>query len=375
MATIQNDARLFGLDLNGVLDDLKVAWRSMYGWRLFAWLKPEPSVRWLRADGQCVVYRGAGKKVLANAGALKAARFDAIEVPEDVLLRHVVQLPALPAAALQGALALEVQNLSPFPGDDLLWVSAEAEPLAEGGGLRVGRRIAVVLAARGLVRAHIEAIQAAGQGAAAPVAVGPEVWVDMGGGKPVTMPGFGEGRRASFQRRWQRINMVLCALGLLLVAGLLVTPTLQLRLRAMDAVRQYTALQEQVAPLVQQREAYVKAQGLLQALPDSAVQSGASLQIMEIITRALPDDTSLQSFLISAPEGSGKLPKVVLVGQTGNTAALMQQLGNQPGFRDVKAPSAAVKPLGAVKESFNIELMVDLTQAGAPSSASSGAKP
>lgn len=375
MATIQNDARLFGLDLNGVLDDLKVAWRSMCGWRLFAWLKPEPSVRWLKADGQCVVYRGADKKVLANADALKAARFDAIEVPEDMLLRHVVQLPALPAAALQGALALEVQNLSPFPGDDLLWVSAQAEPLAEGGGVRGGRRIAIVLASRGLVRAHIDALQAAGQGAAAPAAVVPEVWVDMGGGKPVAMPGFGEGRRASFQRRWQRINMLLCVLGLLLVSGLLVTPTLQLRLRAMDAVHQYTALQEQVAPLVQQREAYVKAQGLLQALPDSAVQSGASLQIMEIITRVLPDDTSLQSFLISAPEGSGKLPRVVLVGQTGNTAALMQQLGNQPGFRDVKAPSAAVKPLGAVKESFNIELMVDLTQAGAPTSASSGAKP
>eukprot|EP01035_Chromulina_nebulosa_P049595 gene49595-67338_t len=65
-----------------------------------------------------------------------------------------------------------------------------------------------------------------------------------------------------------------------------------------------------------------------------------------MITRALPDDTSLQSFQLAAPEGPGKPPKVLLVGQTGNAAALMQQLGAQPGLKDVKAPSAAVKPLG-----------------------------
>lgn len=385
MATIQNDARLFGLDLNGVLADIQVAWHSMCGWAVIAWLKPEPAVRWRKADGQQVVYRGVGKKTRTTPEALKAARFEAIELPEDLLLRRVVQLPSLPAAALAGALALEVQNLSPFPIDDLLWVSTEAPPPVDGASAAAprvaGRCIAIAIASRAQAQAHIAAVQAVDATAAvsssAPAVALPELWVDMGGGKPVIVPGFGEVRRAGFQRRWSRINMLLCIVASLLAFGLLVTPTLQLRLRAIDAVNQYSALQKQVAPLVQQREAYVKAQGLLQALPDAAVQSGAALQIMEIITRALPDDTSLQSFAISAPDGGGKLPKVVLVGQTGNAAALMQQLGNQPGFRDVKAPSAAVKPLGAVKESFNIELLMDLALAMASPApaATQGAKP
>lgn len=385
MATIQNDARLFGLDLNGVLADIQVAWQSMCGWAVIAWLKPEPAVRWRRTDGRQVVYRGVGKKPRTTPEALKAARFEAIELPEDLLLRRVVQLPSLPAAALAGALALEVQNLSPFPIDDLLWVSAEAPPPVDGASAATprvaGRCIAVAIASRAQAQAHIAAVQAVDATAAvsssAPAVAMPELWVDMGGGKPVIVPGFGEARRAGFQRRWSRINMLLCIVVSLLAFGLLVTPTLQLRLRAIDAVNEYSALQKQVAPLVQQREAYVKAQGLLQALPDAAVQSGAALQIMEIITRALPDDTSLQSFVISAPDGGGKLPKVVLVGQTGNAAALMQQLGNQPGFRDVKAPSAAVKPLGAAKESFNIELLMDLALAMASPTpaATQGAKP
>lgn len=387
MATIQNDARLFGLDLSGVLDDLKIAWRGMLGWHVFAWLRPEPVVRWLRANRQSEVYRGSRRHARVSPAAAKAARFAAVELPDDLLLRHVVQLPPLPGAASDGALVLEVQNLSPFAADELLWVSTDISDRDRGrdGGQaapRQGRRVAVVLASRSMVQAHLAAMQSTETAASNPVS--PEVWVDMGDGQPAVLPGFGEARRLGYQRRWQRVNAVLCVGAVLLLAGMLVTPTLQLRLRALDAVDQYTALQKQVAPLIQQREAYVKAQGLLQALPDSAVPSGAALQILDMITRALPDDTSLQSFQLAAPEGPGKPPKVLLVGQTGNAAALMQQLGAQPGLKDVKAPSAAVKPLGAIKESFSIELLVDLAQAsGLPSAlpspsmppASSGAKP
>lgn len=385
MATIQNDARLFGLDLSGVLGDLKIAWRGMLGWRVLAWLRPEPVVRWLRANRQSEVYRGGRKHPRVSPAAAKAARFAAVEVPEDLLLRHVVQLPPLPSAASEGALLLEVQNLSPFPGEELLWVSSDINGRESDGGqaaLSQRRRIAVVLASRSMVQAHLAAMPSTE--ATASNAVSPEVWVDMGNGRPAVLPGFGETRRLGYQRRWQRVNAVMCVGTVLLLVGVLVTPTLQLRLRALDAVDQYTALQKQVAPLIQQREAYVKAQALLQALPDSAVPSGAALQILDMITRALPDDTSLQSFQLAAPEGPGKPPKVFLVGQTGNAAALMQQLGVQPGFKDVKAPSAAVKPLGAIKESFSIELLVDLAQArgltsASPSpsmpTASSGAKP
>ena len=74
---------------------------------------------------------------------------------------------------------------------------------------------------------------------------------------------------------------------------------------------------------------------------------------MGLLTRALPDDSSLLNLQI---QGS----KIRLTGQTTNTADLMQKLSAYPGLRDVKAPSAATRPLGANKESFTIEL--ELTQ-------------
>ncbi|MNV85927.1 hypothetical protein D3C71_1799140 [compost metagenome] len=37
----------------------------------------------------------------------------------------------------------------------------------------------------------------------------------------------------------------------------------------------------------------------------------------------------------------------------------MQLLSAHPSFRDVRAPSAAMRPPGATKDTFNIELMLD----------------
>lgn len=388
MASIQNDARLFGLDLSDVFDELKVAWREMASWRVFAWLRPQPPVRWLRADGTAVLCRGASQESAPSAAALQAACFDAIEAPEELLLRRTVGMPVLPAVALQGALALEVQNLSPFPLEDLLWVSVAVQ---RGADATVeARSFHVVLTSRALLQAHLNAAAPAGNSAV-------EVWVSMGDKSPVVLPGFGEPHRLRHERRGQSINFALLGVLGVLTAALLITPTAQLRQRALDALSQYEALQKEVAPLVRQREAFVKNEALLQSLHAAAGQAPSSvLQAMEVLTKALPDDTFLQSFQVLSPEGAGKPPKVVLVGQTANAAALMQLLGGQPGVRDVKAPNAAVKPLGATKESFTIELAMDLAApagvaepvrqdaaapapplagASAPAPAASGARP
>ena len=72
----------------------------------------------------------------------------------------------------------------------------------------------------------------------------------------------------------------------------------------------------------------------------------------DLLTQALPDDTSLLNLQLQGL-------KVTMAGQTTNAAALMQHLSAQPGVRDVRAPSAATKPLGVTKESFSIEFMLD----------------
>lgn len=357
MVSIQNNARLFGLDLSSVFDDLKTAWRHMARWRFVAWLRPQPSVRWLRASGVAMVYVGMRQKTDASEASVQAARFEAVEVPEELLLRRMVRMPALPPAALQGALALEVQNLSPFPLEDLLWVSAQAGK--DGQESTAGKNdLEVVLTSRSRLQGYL---QAKGYAETADGVLTAEVWIAMGDRPPAVLPGFGEMRRQGYERRWQRINTALLMALVMLAGALLITPTVQLRFRTLDALAQYEALHKEAAPLIRQREALVKSETLLQSLPAAVGPSASVLQAMELLTNALPDDTFLQSFQIFSPEGVGKLPKVVMVGQATNAAALMQQLGRQPGVREVKAPNAAVKPLGAAKESFTIELFVDLT--------------
>ncbi len=356
MASIQNNARLFGLDLSGVLVDIKAAWRGMASWRIVSWLRPQPPVRWLRASGSAEVYQGGNQKRDASAAAVQAARFEAVEAPEDLLLRRTVRMPVLPPAAMQGALALEAQNLSPFPLEDLLWVGVQTDEVASAGAT-AQCSVELVLTSRVRLQAYL---MNKGYTEATDGEMTAEVWIAMGDSPPAVLSGFGEGRRQRHERQWLRTNGALLTVLVMLAGALLVTPTVQLRLRALEALAQYEALQKNAAPLIKQRESLVKSETLLQSLPAAIGQSASALQVMELLTNALPDDTFLQSFQVFSPESIGKLPKVVIVGQATNAAALMQQLGRQPGVRDVKAPNAAVKPLGAAKESFTIELFIDL---------------
>ena len=163
------------------------------------------------------------------------------------------------------------------------------------------------------------------------------------------------------------------ALTLALAGGLAVTPTLQLRARALEAVQQHTSLQQQVAPQLLQREAMVKSVDLLASLQALAGQPVSTLRVIDLVTRAMPDDASLLTFQLLASDPAAKGPKVIMTGQATNAAALMQQLSNQPGIREVKAPSAAVKPLGAIKESFSIEFVVDF--AALPATAAATGQP
>ena len=325
-------------------------------------LTPHLPVRVLLADGSETMWRqGEPPKHVPPTDSSTDGKdgLTAIEYPEDRLLLRRITLPDMSLAEVAQAAELDAVTASPFRSDDLAW-GHRCTPLPSGQLL-----VDIVLASRKQVQQHLDrsADRLAGRSR-------PETWVEVwalpGGihSKPVVIQGFGENRRARLQdrQRWLLTCLFLLAWGLLL--GIVVTPTAQLRLQAIEAVHAYDRLHQDTSALVLKRESLSRANDQLAAVDEILAERVSALNVMGLLTRALPDDSSLSNLQI---QGS----KIRLTGQTSNSPDLMQKLSANPGVRDVKAPSAMTRSLGTNKESFLIEL--ELTPAAMQVAAASRA--
>lgn len=339
-----NQARFFGLDLGSLWRDLLTAWRGMMEWPVLSWLWPRLSVRlWLPSGGQALS-RGLHTPPIEDNQGAQSARFEAVLLPENLLLRRTLNLPRLQSQELTAALTLEIQTLNPFAPNDVVWAH---ETAPQGSG---ALRVDIVLASRNLIAQHMAAVHPQLTSQA------PEVWVTRANGPGfVMLPGFGEARRQRQSVAWLWASALLASLALALMAAMAVTPSVQLYLRARQANQAMAALQQKAGPVLAQRESLVRATDQLTRLAELVGKPIAPLQTLKLITQALPDDTSLLSLQIQGL-------KVNISGQTANASTLMKQLGGTPGLRDVKAPTPATKPLGAPRESFTIEFTLDPAQ-------------
>lgn len=356
MASIQNDLRLFGLDLRHLGQDLRRAWQGLQQSPLLSWLTPEPTVRLLHSDGRASLWQmGATPSVLSGAATGLAVRFTAVELPQSLFLQREIGLPALADDQVRAAVALEVQSASPFAAADLAWGYRSTE--AGNGQLRV----VAVMASRPQVAAHLQSLPSssvplqpqAGGHAVPESSEAPEVWAFADAVRhPVVLAGYGEPRRLRYTAIRRNAGHGLLALALVLLAAIALTPTAQLRMRAIEALRLHAELVERTAPLVDKRDALMQSVEQLKGLSHELAGRIDPLRVVETLTQVLPDDTSVQFLKLQGA-------KVTISGVTANASSLMQLLGAQPGFRDVRAPSAATRAPGAQRESFVIEFTLD----------------
>lgn len=336
--------RLFGLDMNALWRDLLTAWRGMLEWPVFSWAWPQLVVRLHLPGGGPAVGRSLDAPPIVDEQSARTARFEALVLAEDLLLRRSLDLPKLQPTELTAALTLEIQALSPFAPGDLTW----AHEVGSQGGSSM--RVHVVLCSRKLIELRIEALHPQ------PNSPPPEVWVPRFSGPGfLVLPGFGEARRQRQSTVWRWASALLALLALALIVAMAVTPSAKLYLRALQANQAMTSLGQKAGPVIAQRESLVRASDQLTNLALLTDKPVPPLKTLKLITDVLPDDTSLLSLQIQGL-------KVSITGQTANAAALMKQLGSTPGLRDVKAPTPATKPLGAPRESFTIEFTLDPAQ-------------
>ncbi|MBV8620766.1 MAG: PilN domain-containing protein, partial [Curvibacter sp.] len=358
MAKTFTELRLFGLDLNSLAADFVSPWRSLLRLPGLRWLTPVFPVLLWRADGREMLWQGQGvlQAMSFDATDVKAGRkpFFALELPPDLYLTRQLRLPAIPEADLSDAIDLEGRGFSPFPPTDLL-MGHSVCPMEEGGW-----KVDLVLASRAQTQRYVDE-QRSRFGARLGGAT-PEVWIFPGASRSalaeatqsmVVLTGFGEAARQRQIRFGQFLRVGLLSSALALALAMALSPLLQLRYRTLDAVDQLHVVQKRVAPLVHQRELLVQASDRVTAL-DALLQDRVEpLRILDALTKALPDDTYLATLSVHGQ-------KVVFSGQTANAAALMQKLSNETLFHDVRAPSPALKTPGSNKETFSIELTLDL---------------
>ena len=336
MSTAAPSSRFFGLDLSTLWPEIRRSWRELHRAPALAWLTPDLPVRVLHADGRETIWLGGE---LAPRENNPAAIFDAIELPEDLLLRRTLHVPAMSQAQTAQAIELDLRSASPFAAADMVWGYS-----AQSNGLEIEAVLVSLKQATQYIGTQQHRLAAATSA--------PEVWVFTPQGRPIVLAGWGEARRAQHGAKRRYIAYGLLASALCLIAAMSVTPTMQLRLRAIDAVYAYDDAQVRTAPLMGQREAFVRSIDELENLRGMLLERVDPMPLFEAITQTLPDDTSLQSLQVQGL-------KVTLNGLTSNAATLMQLLGAKNGFKDVRAPSAATRSPGATAENFIVEFQLD----------------
>ena len=339
MTMTKSNALFLGQDLRSLWREVRQAWAHAQDHAPLSWLTPVVPVRLLQADGGESVWLGGSKQDISRK-AIKT-QLIAVELPHDLVLQVARSLPPIGEADLHGAIALHVQSVSPFSEADLVW-GYRTRSLSGGGATAD-----IALAYRRHVLAYLNA-----QAHRITGSIAPEVWVSVSTDAPIVMQGFGEPSRRVQMARGRFTRYAFLATACALLGAIAITPSFQLRARALDAYTQHEALVKKTAPLVMQREALMKAADGLSVLAELQAARIEPLRVLDKLTRALPDDTALQNLVL-------KEQKVTITGLTANASALMQLLSEQEGVREVRAPSPAMRSGGDSKENFTIEFLVD----------------
>jgi len=328
---------LFGMDLRSLGQDWSQALRLMANWPVIRWLTPQYITRLTLDQGpqiDCLEHAGQATALPLQA---KVSPFVGRVLFPSQVLWHTLQLPSLSGDALESAVLLEAQRLSPFAPEDQMW----AFSLAPGASPDT-RTVLLAMTARHFLPAELLLQdQPAAQ----------EVWAQHPGTATLLMfKGFGEARRYRKVKLWRGLNLFLVALTLLVLSAAAVTPSAQLHFRRVQAYDAYIDVTQKAAPAMAERERMTQSNAQVQQLQAVINNRMIPENVLLLLTRYLPDDTYL---IVLDIKGN----KVNITGQTPNAIALMQQLGKQPGVSKVVAPNPARRE--GNKETFNIEFTLD----------------
>ena len=324
--------------------------------RLSQAVAPHMAVSLERSDGSRVVALARGPDVLSvdagpNAVPEGNPGFAAIELPSTQYLTREMRLPPLDDQELLDAVGLEVASVSPFPADDLLWAYAGRT------GADLSRHVDVVICSRKRVAEWLSDRQVGGS---------TEVWAIQGLGVPVILPWGGETLRQQKTERVGQWRLALAALAVALLAGVLVTPVLQLRLKAIAAGQAHERLAAESRPALDARAALLDDAALVNQIRKHGAAQAEPLKVLNTLSQFIPDTAWLQGVKL---EGM----TVSLTGMAANATDLFQRLERTPGVLAVKPTSPVTRGQGGALERFTVDVVLSPAVYGRLPDASGGA--
>jgi len=334
---------LFGVDLRSLGQDWSQALRLMADWPVIRWLTPHYITRLTPDQGPQIDCLEQSGQAMPLALQIKVSSFVGRVLSPSHVLWHTMQLPILAGDALDSAVALEAQRLSPFAPEDQLFAYGLAQK-ADSNAQSNASTHTVLLA---MTARHLLPSELSPQALSAKQ----EVWAQHPDSQALVMfKGFGEALRNRKVRLWRAVNLLLVASTLLVLTSVAVTPSAQLHFRQVQAYDAFIDLTRKAAPAIAERERMTQANAQVQQLQTVISNRMIPENVLLLLTRYLPDDTYL---IVLDIKGN----KVNITGQTPNAIALMQQLGKQPGVSKVVAPNPARRE--GNKETFNIEFTLE----------------
>lgn len=338
---------LFGIDPRTLGQDWLRALTLLNRYPPLKWLEKEPVVQVLRADQSLALWDG--EKLHPQSGSAGKAAGEggeppqayAVELPEDLILRRSLTLPRLPQQQIMDAVWLDISNSNPFAEEDVVWGFAQ-QP--EGEYLRLD----AAMASHAQIGNYLQQVQTRRKDW--PVAQS-EVWALGGSGTPIVFTGFAEHVRQDLINRRRGKNWLMLGALALLLGAVLVTPTLQLRSKALQADDAYNRLVEQAAEATAERDAFTRMMEDLEVVKTAQASRVNALEVLNQLTRSLPADVSINNFRLE--QG-----KVELSATADNAAAIMQLLGDMDEFSEVSSSGAVTRNPIVDKENFSVELTV-----------------
>lgn len=274
---------------------------------------------WTPADAD------AGSGILATLLPAQLAALPRwLVLPSATALRRPMTVPAAAADRLREVLGFEIDRQTPFAAAEVCF---DARVIGRRGDGQLDVELVVV--PRAAFDAALAALGSAGTGLA-----GVDLAADDG--IPLGINLLPEEARARRADPWQRWNLAFAALAVLAVASAM-WMVLDNRRQAADdfeqASQQLIAQARQASD--QRRQVADHIEGM-QYLDELRAAQPAMVEILDELSRLLPDSTYLEKLAVE----NGRL---LLIGQSSEASALVQQLGNSTLWRS-PALAGALQP-------------------------------